>query len=70
MAQITLIADTRKGYRPSFTAAADPELAEPLYRAFCDALEAEGVPTQRGVFGARMEVALVNEGPVTVVLDT
>ncbi len=70
VSQFTLIADTRKGNRPSFTAAAPPEAAEPLYERFCTALEALGVPVPRGVFGARMEVSLVNDGPVTIVLDT
>jgi D-tyrosyl-tRNA(Tyr) deacylase len=68
VSQFTLIADTSKGNRPSFTDAASPELAEPLYERFCEALEAEGVPVARGVFGARMEVSLVNDGPVTLVL--
>ena len=70
VSQFTLIADTGKGNRPSFTDAASPELAERLYERFCDALEREGVPVARGVFGARMDVSLVNEGPVTIVLDT
>jgi D-aminoacyl-tRNA deacylase len=69
VSQFTLIADTRRGARPSFTDAAHPETAEPLYEVFCAALEAEGVHVARGVFGARMEVALVNDGPVTIVLD-
>ncbi len=69
VSQFTLLADTAKGNRPSFTGAAPPELAEPLYEAFCAALEAEGVPVARGVFGARMEVELVNDGPVTIALD-
>lgn len=69
VSQFTLVADTRKGNRPSFTDAADPETAEPLYERFCEALRSHGVPVQTGVFGARMEVALVNDGPVTIVLD-
>jgi D-aminoacyl-tRNA deacylase len=69
VSQFTLIADTRKGNRPSFTEAAPPEQAEPLYDRFCAALAAEGVPFERGVFGARMAVGLVNDGPVTIVLD-
>ena len=69
VSQFTLIADTRKGNRPSFTEAAPPEHAEPLYELFCDELAAAGVPIERGVFGARMRVELVNDGPVTVVLD-
>ena len=69
VSQFTLIADTRKGNRPRFTDAADPAEAERLYEAFCEALAAEGVPVSRGVFGARMEVALVNAGPVTIVLE-
>jgi D-aminoacyl-tRNA deacylase len=69
VSQFTLIADTRKGNRPSFTEAAPPEQAEPLYDRFCAALAAEGVPVERGAFGARMAVELVNDGPVTIVLD-
>jgi D-tyrosyl-tRNA(Tyr) deacylase len=68
VSQFTLLADTAKGNRPSFTRAAPPERAKPLYEAFCVALEAEGVRVGRGVFGARMDVELVNDGPVTIVL--
>jgi D-aminoacyl-tRNA deacylase len=69
VSQFTLVADTRKGNRPSFTGAADPEVAEPLYERFCEALEGAGVPVARGVFGARMQVQLVNDGPVTILLE-
>ena len=69
VSQFTLIADTAKGNRPSFAGAARPEDAEPLYERFCAELEALGVPVARGVFGARMAVELVNDGPVTIVLD-
>jgi D-tyrosyl-tRNA(Tyr) deacylase len=69
VSQFTLIADTLKGNRPSFTGAAEPSVAEPLYERFCAALGEEGIPVQSGVFGARMEVSLVNDGPVTIVLD-
>jgi D-aminoacyl-tRNA deacylase len=69
VSQFTLVADMRKGNRPSFTSAAPPERAEPLYEEFCSALAAEGAPVEKGVFGARMAVALVNDGPATIVLD-
>jgi D-tyrosyl-tRNA(Tyr) deacylase len=69
VSQLTLLADARKGNRPSFTAAAEPELAERIYERFCRALGEEGVVVSRGVFGAAMEVALVNDGPVTIVLE-
>lgn len=68
VSQFTLIADTAKGNRPSFSHAARPEQAELLYEAFCEALRAEGVEVEQGVFGARMTVELVNDGPVTIVL--
>jgi D-tyrosyl-tRNA(Tyr) deacylase len=68
VSQFTLIADTAKGNRPSFSHAAPPDRAEALYEVFCDALEAEGVRVGRGVFGARMEVELLDDGPVTIVL--
>jgi D-aminoacyl-tRNA deacylase len=70
VSQFTLIADTRRGNRPSFSDAAAPELAEPLYERFCEELRDLGLPVETGVFGARMEVELVNDGPVTIVLDT
>jgi D-tyrosyl-tRNA(Tyr) deacylase len=69
VSQFTLIADTAKGNRPSFTDAAPPDQAEPLYLRFCEELLALGVPVERGVFGAKMELELVNDGPVTIVLD-
>jgi D-tyrosyl-tRNA(Tyr) deacylase len=69
VSQFTLIADTAKGNRPSFAAAAPPETAEPLYARFCAELRALGVPVETGVFGARMEVELVNDGPVTIWID-
>src|SRR6478609_1514757 len=69
VSQFTLIADTAKGNRPSFAGAARPEEAEPLYERFCAELEGLGVPVSRGVFGARMAVELVNDGPVTIVLE-
>lgn len=70
VSQFTLIADTAKGNRPSFGAAAPPEEAEPLYERFCTELAALGVPVARGVFGASMALELVNDGPVTIVLDS
>jgi D-tyrosyl-tRNA(Tyr) deacylase len=70
VSQFTLIADTAKGNRPSFSRAARPERAEPLYRRFCEELAAGGVEVATGSFGARMTVEIVNDGPVTIVLDT
>ena len=68
VSQFTLLADTAKGNRPSFTDAAPPEEAEPLYERFCEALRALGVEVATGVFGAQMKVDLVNDGPVTIIL--
>ena len=69
VSQFTLIADSKRqrGTRPDFSKAAPPKKAKPLYEAFCDVLEAEGVDVSRGVFGAHMEVELLNDGPVTIV---
>jgi D-aminoacyl-tRNA deacylase len=69
VSQFTLLADTAKGNRPSFTEAAPPEEAEPLYERFCAELRELGVPVAQGVFGAKMIVELVNDGPVTIVVD-
>ena len=68
VSQFTLIADTARGNRPSFTEAAPPEEAEPLYERFCAELRALGVTVAQGVFGAKMALELVNDGPVTIVL--
>jgi D-aminoacyl-tRNA deacylase len=68
VSQFTLLADTAKGNRPSFTGAARPEEAEPLVERFCATLRGLGVPVEQGVFAATMAVELVNDGPVTIVL--
>jgi D-aminoacyl-tRNA deacylase len=70
VSQFTLIADTTKGNRPSFGEAAPPEEAARLYERFCSELRACGIPVETGVFGAKMEVELVNDGPVTIVIDS
>lgn len=70
ISQFTLHADTRKGRRPSWNAAAPAPVAEPLYEQFCAHLSALGVPVATGLFGADMAVTLINDGPVTLILDT
>ncbi len=70
VSNFTLYGDCRKGRRPSFTDAAPPEIAEKLYQRFCEFLMEEGVPVQTGVFQAHMHVGLVNDGPVTLLLDS
>jgi D-tyrosyl-tRNA(Tyr) deacylase len=69
VSQFTLLADTRKGKRPSFIHAAPPEEAEPLFDYFCERLRTTSLPVKTGEFGAMMDVALVNDGPVTIVLE-
>ena len=69
VSQFTLIADTSRGNRPSFSDAAPPERAQQLYDAFCRALSELGLRVETGIFGERMQLELVNDGPVTIVLD-
>lgn len=69
VSQFTLYADTRRGNRPGFSGAARPEHGEAVYEAYVEALRAEGVPVETGVFGAHMQVDLVNDGPVTILLE-
>ena len=69
VSQFTLYADTRKGRRPSWSAAAPGAVSEPLYEAFCSSLRDLGAEVQQGVFGAHMDVALVNDGPITLLLE-
>ena len=69
VSQFTLYADSHKGRRPSFTDAAPPELARPLVERFADLLRGLGVPTQTGEFGAEMQVEILNDGPVTILLE-
>ncbi|RNF40967.1 D-aminoacyl-tRNA deacylase [Planococcus salinus] len=70
ISQFTLYGDTKKGRRPSFVAAARPEIAEPLWHRFNEALRGHGLPVEEGVFGAMMDVSLVNDGPVTIVVES
>jgi D-tyrosyl-tRNA(Tyr) deacylase len=70
VSQFTLYGDCRKGRRPSFIEAAPPPVAVPLYEAFINAVKARGVPTATGRFGAMMDVELVNDGPVTLIVDS
>ena len=70
VSQFTLYGDCRKGRRPSFVDAAPPEIAVPLYEAFVNAIKANGIPTATGRFGAMMQVELVNDGPVTLIVDS
>ncbi|HEX7409723.1 MAG TPA: D-aminoacyl-tRNA deacylase [Candidatus Binatia bacterium] len=70
VSQFTLLADTRRGRRPSFSAAARPEAAVPLYEQVVARARSQGISVATGEFGAHMQVELVNDGPVTVILDT
>ncbi len=69
VSQFTLYADARRGNRPSFTRAARPEHGQAVYETYVEALRAEGIPVQTGIFGAHMHVDLVNDGPVTILLE-
>lgn len=70
VSQFTLFGDCRKGRRPGFTDAAPPETAEPVFKKAVDAFQAKGIHTEAGIFGAMMEVELINDGPVTLILDS
>ena len=70
VSQFTLFGDCRKGRRPGFTEAAPPEIADPFFQKAVAAFQAKGIPTQAGIFGAMMEVELINDGPVTLLLDS
>ncbi|TWU26411.1 D-tyrosyl-tRNA(Tyr) deacylase [Novipirellula galeiformis] len=69
VSQFTLLGDCRKGRRPAFTAAADPGIANEIYESYCNLLRDVGVPVEQGIFAADMQVSLVNDGPVTLILD-
>ena len=70
ISQFTLFGDVRRGKRPSFTDAMEPSSAKAMYDAFIEALRKEGVPCEQGVFGAMMDIASVNDGPVTILVDS
>lgn len=70
VSQFTLYGDARKGRRPNFMAAAKPDIAEPLYEKFNEILRQKGVQVETGIFGAMMEVSLINDGPVTLILES
>lgn len=70
VSQFTLYGDVRKGKRPSFTQSADPKIAEELYNEFIDRCIKKGIKTENGIFGAHMNVNLINDGPVTILLDS
>lgn len=69
ISQFTLYAEAEKGNRPSFTSAARPEIAKPLYEHFIDKLKANGIQVESGIFGADMQVELINDGPITIILE-
>ena len=70
ISQFTLYGDVRKGRRPSFTASGDPDMAEKVYLEFVEKCIEKGVKTEKGIFGADMDVSLTNQGPVTIMLDS
>lgn len=70
VSNFTLCADTKKGNRPSYTLAMEPNEANRLYEKFCDFVSLNGVPVEKGVFGADMQISMVGDGPITIILDT